>query len=230
VKFSDVKLSIRETYQCDECKASLRERVTADAIISVYGRGQERSLSALISKNFDFKSLNIYEVGVSGAYRTFFSKHKKYTNSFFWEAVSLGSEKEGVRCEDLTSLTFPDTVFDLVITSDIFEHVRKPWMAFDEIHRVLKSGGYHIFSIPTLTPMPAETIYRFDTNGDDDKHILEPRYHGDGRGGSSLVYTDFGADIFQTLQKRGFDTFSITSDHLDRERHRVNAFISRKSC
>lgn len=229
VSFSDVRPSIRETYQCEECRASLRERVTADAIVAVYGNAQQSSIRTLIKDSLKFNSSQIYEVGVSGAYRRYFSKHDDYTNSFYWKDVKKGEEKDGIRCEDLMDLTFDDNSFDLIITSDILEHVRHPWIAFDEIKRVLKPGGYHIFSIPSLVAMPSHTIRRVETSGINDKNLMEPRYHGDGRGGKSLVYTDFGADLFADLEKRGFSTYSIKSDHIDKERIRVNAFISKKN-
>ncbi|MDQ3729972.1 MAG: hypothetical protein M3355_10330 [Actinomycetota bacterium] len=45
-----------------------------------------------------------------------------------------------------------------------------------------------------------------DTSGPDDVHLDEPRYHGspvdpDG----SLVYTDFGLDLVEELERIGYD-------------------------
>ena len=37
--------------------------------------------------------------------------------------------------------TIPDESFDLVVSSDVFEHVERPWLAAAEIGRILKPGG-----------------------------------------------------------------------------------------
>lgn len=226
--FRDMAVPIRETYQCVNCRASLRERITASAILAVYGGMQFTSLSHL-AKSDSFGSMSIYEPGISGSYRTFLSPLPGYMNSFYWEEGVPGHEMNGVRHEDLMRLTFADHSFDLIISSDIFEHIRKPMDAFREIHRVLRPGGTHIFSIPALVPMPKKTTYRVDTLTDQDIHILEPYYHGDGRGGKSLVYTDYGSDMIENLAEIGFRTIAVSNDHTDTERARVVAFVSFKS-
>jgi SAM-dependent methyltransferase len=40
--------------------------------------------------------------------------------------------------------TIPDESFDLVISSDVFEHLDRPWLAAAEIGRILKPGGIAI--------------------------------------------------------------------------------------
>lgn len=223
--FNDMSPPVRETYQCGGCRASMRERVTAEAVMAVYGRAHHNSIAAL-SKDPACAELDIYEPGVSGAYRPYFSPLEKYVNSFYWDGLKPGEEKNGVRHEDLMALSFKDASFDLVISSDIFEHIRRPWVAFREVRRILRPGGFHIFSIPSLVKMRAVTTYRVDTRTDEDVHLKEPYYHGDGRGGKSLVYTEYGVDMFDILKDCGFQTFSIRADHSDAERMRVNAFIT----
>ena len=225
--FFNNAVPIRETYQCKSCHASMRERVTAAAILAVFGRARAASLNDL-SKDEYFSTLSIYEPGVSGANRKFLGKLPNYRNSFYWDDGIPGIETNGVRHEDLMNLTFADSSFDLVVTSDIFEHIRKPWTAFAEVHRVLKDGGAHIFSIPLRVPAPRRTTSRVDTSTAADIHIIEPHFHGDGRGGKSLVYTDFGSDVLDELSAIGFRTFVVSDDHTDAERRQVVALISVK--
>ena len=40
--------------------------------------------------------------------------------------------------------TIPDASFDLVVSSDVFEHLDRPWLAAAEIARILKPGGLAI--------------------------------------------------------------------------------------
>ena len=47
-----------------------------------------------------------------------------------------------MQCQDLMNLTYENNTFDLVLSSDIFEHVRKPYIGFKEINRIPKLGGY----------------------------------------------------------------------------------------
>ena len=44
----------------------------------------------------------------------------------------------------------PDARFDTVVCHQVLEHVRRPWRALDELHRVLKPGGALIISVPHL--------------------------------------------------------------------------------
>ncbi len=51
-------------------------------------------------------------------------------------------------CYDGYSLPFPDSVFDLVVCTEVLEHVADPRQAMNEICRVLAPGGYLVTSVP----------------------------------------------------------------------------------
>src|SRR4051794_30840957 len=133
----------RESHECAGCRASLRYRLQAAAIAATYGH-PEASLAELVTAR-PFSSFALYEPGTIGPFRRVLRDLRGYVNSYFWPDVPLGEERDGVRCEDLRALTFGDAAFDLVISSDILEHVRGPMEAFAEIHRVLRPGGVHVF-------------------------------------------------------------------------------------
>jgi SAM-dependent methyltransferase len=199
--------SIREGYPCPKCKASLRYRHQASIILDVFDNPSIKTFAELAG-NPGFRYLSIYEPGIIGPFRKYIKHLKGYHQSYYWADVRPGEYFKGVRCENLESLTFEDDFFDLIITSDIFEHIRKPFTAFGEIYRVLKPGGHHIFTVPMLTwPLPEETQSRVKIDGVQDIHLKEPVYHGspvDKNG--SLVYTDFGMDILPQLESIGFET------------------------
>jgi SAM-dependent methyltransferase len=67
-----------------------------------------------------------------------------------------------VATEPTAPLPFPDESFDVVITSNVLEHVSTPADLFAEVHRVLRSGGlfvnktpnsgHYVAAIASLTP------------------------------------------------------------------------------
>lgn len=219
--------SFREGYQCPSCGASLRYRGQAESILKVFADNKKLDLVDL-AKDKIFSQLKIYEPGVIGPFRKLFSNFKSYQDSFYWEDVELGESKDGVQCQSLESLTFDSDQFDLVISSDIMEHVRHPWVAFTDIFRVLKPGGYHIFSIPLHLPMPSKTQFRVDTLGEEDIYLMEPQYHGNGVGGKSLVYIDYGADITDYLSDIGYKVIVDTINHNHSDVEKLVTFITQK--
>ena len=196
--------SIRENFRCTSCAASLRYREQARVILAFYSRQGSLHIGDLV-KESGFRQTRIYEPGLIGPFRKYFQTVDNYVTSYYWSNVPIGEFSEGIQCQNLTQLTYEDSSFDLVVTSDIFEHVRRPFEGFEEINRVLKVGGMHIFSIPVQHPMRPSTVFRVDTTGDEDKHILPPHYHGAPRGGRSLVYTDFGGDLVENLKQSGIE-------------------------
>ena len=197
--------SLREGFACKVCNSSLRYRGQADVLLKLFGQSGIRCLAELVKKK-PFRSLKIFEPGVIGPLRPLLSKVEMYSQSYYWEDVKLGGVRDNIGCQNLETLTFEDNNFDLIITSDIFEHIRRPWDAFEEIFRVLKPGGYHVFSIPVQKPLRENSVERVDTTGDVDRMLVEPHYHSAPGGGRALVYTDFGSDIIARLADLGFIT------------------------
>ena len=104
--------------------------------------------------------------------------------------------------KDLEKQTFKDNTFDLVITSDVMEHIYEPDRAFKEIHRTLKPGGAHIFSVPLINKH--KKTQRWATKGKDGQpnFIYEPEWHGnpvDAKG--SPVTFHWGFDIKDYIEK-----------------------------
>lgn len=199
--------SVREGYCCGNCRASLRYREQTKCIIDKFSDSPLTMSLESIVKSEGFAELSIYEPGIIGPFRKYFNKLKNYHNSYYWPEIECGGLFNGVVCQNLESLTYDENSFDLVITSDILEHVRQPSKAFSEIYRVLKPGGYHIFTVPILWPLDKKTVSRVETSTSKDIHILPPHYHSspvDKKG--SLVYTDFGIDILSFLDSIGFIT------------------------
>lgn len=59
-----------------------------------------------------------------------------------------GQNRDGVRCEDMTALSFESESFDGVVSMDVIEHVPDYERALSEAFRVLRPGGRLVLSAP----------------------------------------------------------------------------------
>jgi SAM-dependent methyltransferase len=68
------------------------------------------------------------------------------------EAIRFCTEKGlgEVRIGDICALPFPDATFDLVLATDILEHVDDDLLALRELRRVLKPDGRLLLTVPTF--------------------------------------------------------------------------------
>jgi predicted TPR repeat methyltransferase len=63
---------------------------------------------------------------------------------------------------DLTNLQFPDGSFDLVICSDVLEHISNDRLAFAELARVTKRGGNLLLTVPLDSQNNRKSFSKFD--------------------------------------------------------------------
>jgi SAM-dependent methyltransferase len=124
--------------------------------------------------------------------------------SDFQPEAEPGEVSGGVRCEDLTRLTYDDESFDLVLTSETLEHVPNLDAALLEIYRVLRPGGRHIFTIPVL-PGVSRTFARMIRQPDGTLKDQAPRICHPGGDVGYPVFTEFGTDVSEILRKAGFE-------------------------
>ena len=209
-QFTRERLGIAETFHCKSCRAALRYQGQARAILRAFARRGARSIAALVEEP-EFARVAIFEPGSIGPLRRYLRRVDEYVRSEYDPSAAPGDLRDGVRCEDLMRLSFANQSFDLVVTSDIFEHVRHPYRAFEEVYRVLRDGGMHIFTVPGRWPLRERTLSRVDVSGPEDVLVEEPVHHG-----PHLVYNDFGLDLLDRLDAVGFVTdvmlFASTSE------------------
>lgn len=62
---------------------------------------------------------------------------------------------------------FAEDSFDTIYCTQVFEHIPKPWLAVEEIKRILKSGGYAIVTVPFLQAYHADPddYFRYTVQG-----------------------------------------------------------------
>jgi len=133
-------------------------------------------------------------------------------SEFLRDSTPLGtSNKNGIRNEDLTRLTFADEMFDAIISLDVLEHVPEYQKAFNECHRILKPGGRLFWSVPFIREYK-QNIVRAEMRDGQIHHILTPEYHGDPLSGNDcLCFTYFGWDMLDEVRALGFtDVYALT--------------------
>ena len=125
--------------------------------------------------------------------------------SELFDDVVPGGFRDGVQCQDAQRLTYGDAAFDLVTSTEVFEHVPDDRRAFAEIYRVLRPGGSLVFTVP-LMDAPA-TLQRARSENGAIVHLVEPEYHGDRLRGRRkvLAFRTYGLDILDRLRAAGFE-------------------------
>lgn len=66
---------------------------------------------------------------------------------------------------DGVNLPFEDQTFDLVYSSQVFEHIRHPDQVASEVRRVLKPGGWFVGSLSNLEPYHSFSIFNYTPYG-----------------------------------------------------------------
>ncbi len=61
---------------------------------------------------------------------------------------------------DIHQLPYDDEAFDGVILDQVLEHVARPWVAVDEVWRILKTGGFAVATVPFLLQYHADTGWK----------------------------------------------------------------------
>jgi SAM-dependent methyltransferase len=148
----------------------------------------------------------VYELSSAGALARYLRRRfdHPYFSEYF-DRVAPGEICRGVPCQDVQQLLLPADSFDLVTSTEVFEHVPDDRRGFSEIHRVLRPGGRFIFTVPLLDG--EETLERAILGEDGTiTHLAAPEYHSDRiRGGSRvLAFRTYGRDICARLVAAGF--------------------------
>jgi SAM-dependent methyltransferase len=176
---------LRDHYHCMFCKSIPRQRAIVNAL-NIFSPA--------------WPAMTIHESSPCGVSSDFIRKKcKNYSVSYFFPDILPGSYHNGARCENLEKMTFENDTFDIFITQDVFEHVNHPDVAFREIARVLKPGGFHIFTVPLYRDLQVSQPRIVEKDGEI-QHLLEPVYHWNPISSEgSLVTFDYGLDFTELI-------------------------------
>lgn len=218
--FSDSSL-YREQLVCEHCRSTSRYRSIARGILMALKEftGIEAEALALLPKEGK-NPVRIYDTQQAFRFEVCAYPIPDFLRKCNWISLTLSSYNPakplGVNLspdttnQNLERLTFADNSFDIVITSDVMEHVRLDTQAHAEIARVLCPMGIYLFTVPHNWAWPHNLI-RVDIvdPGDptSDVHLLPAEYHGDANspsGGGVLAYRAYGRSLQSELETLGF--------------------------
>lgn len=202
----NVNGNLRERCLCYFCNSTNRQRQIAFSVLNKINLSKNKIFGSLSSVP-DLGDFVIYNTESNGPVHNELSKNKNYICSeYFGNNYKSGESVNGVLNEDLMNLSFESESINLIISSDVFEHIPDPYKAHEEVYRVLKKGGSHVFTVPFsqggfLDEKFAEII------NNEIVYYKEPVYHGDPiRSEGVLVYNIFSLEMLTKLEKIGFKT------------------------
>ena len=211
----------REGTYCPVCGNNERARQLARVLVETLNRDYQlsaRSLAELVAAPA-LASLRLAEINSCGGLH-------RWLQLLPGVVYSESGATDGVRQEDLMSLTFGDASFDLVLTSETLEHVPDVPRALAEIRRILRPGGQHVFTVPVIWDRPRSRTCA-QRQGETLVHLRPPSYHGSPgqREEDMMVMTEFGADLMETLAHAGFEV-SLEKDAVNPA---LCTFVTRKA-
>jgi SAM-dependent methyltransferase len=197
---------------CESCGRTTRFLISGPESRSIRCLGCRSTAISLATVSeirrlpLDPASSAVYELSYHGAvFRHLQSRFADFTFSEYFGPPAGGQPVNGVRNEDVQQLSFPDCRFDLVSSTEVFEHVPDYLRGFREIARVLKPGGWFVFTVPFFDDPVTRQICRVGPSGL--AWISEPEYHDSqvsGVGTVPVFWHHSKRQILDDLRAAGF--------------------------
>lgn len=188
----------KESMFCPVCSSSMRSRALARGIMESRFFKGVNNLTEWVEVASKV-GLKVAEINYCGDLHPILNKLPGLVLSQYSE-VSFRARffnwLKGVKKEDITNLSYEDNSFDLVVHSEVLEHVYDVDRALSECGRILKPNGVCVFTIPVI--MRRKTIKRAEVDREtgEIKYLLKPSYHGSGEK-NNLVFWEFGGDFIK---------------------------------
>jgi len=191
--------NLRETCRSHCCNSTNRQRQIAYTLCNKIGINS-------LSEIEKYPGV-IYNTESFGNVHNQLVKNKHYISSeYFGENYKSGQAVNGILHQNLLNLSFENSSIDIVLSSDVFEHITDPYKAHREVYRVLKKGGSHIFTVPFIHGQILDDKRAIISAGKI-KFLKEAKYHLDGvrPEEGALVFNNFSMEMLVELSKIGFN-------------------------
>jgi SAM-dependent methyltransferase len=176
----------RESYVCASCGSTSRDRML------IFALGLCLGFSGPLAAWEPCPSITLLETSGYRGHPRFLRTAFRYLN-LIYEGVA-----EECLLADVASLPLRDESIDIVLSSDVFEHVRDDAAGFSEIARALRPEGFFILQVPAVGELE-QTRVLVEARGAEDVFVAPPEYHAE----HTLVYRYYGNDIVDRLRALG---------------------------
>jgi hypothetical protein len=236
--FPDVRLRkahgiglLRETLRCKSCGATMRDRQLASGLLQIIEErvGQTESNLRAFRQN-PRGTLRILDTDSFSAINRILRELPGYVHSQFLPDRRNGEViADGSVNVNLEAIPFPEANFDVILTSDVMEHVADDAQAHREIFRCLAPSGTYVFTVPYDPCMVSHRRLTQITGKASRYFFLEKHIHGDPHSGSGIVaHRIYGRQLLDDLSKLGF---VVSFESVDRAAYGIfggDLFFARK--
>lgn len=194
-------VNLREEMQCAQCGLNARVRAILSCLKAIAAPGDPVQIYLTEQATPLYKFVREHWPEVTGS-EYFGSDMRNRLVKFLRHLIS---EREVLRHEDVTALSFDDASLDVIVSCDVLEHVPDYRAALTEFARVLRQDGRLLLSVPFMD-QSAGTITRARLAEDGSiEHLEEPEYHGDPVDPKGvLAFYNFGWDLLEEVRRAGF--------------------------
>jgi len=211
--YPDVKLRkahgiglLRETLRCKSCSATMRQRQLALGLIKIIEERFGQSLQSLREfRDQNLAGLRILDSDSFSPINHILRGMPGYVYSQFVPYMKIGEKlADGSINVNLEKMHFDSNSFDVILTSDVMEHVSDDESAHREIFRCLAPGGSYLFTVP-FDPCCQGNRRLTQICGTGSFFFLEKHIHGDPHSKSGiLAHRIYGWQLLDDLSKVGY--------------------------
>ncbi|MBU4273706.1 MAG: methyltransferase domain-containing protein [Planctomycetes bacterium] len=193
VSFMGIDL-LRENVVCRDCGSSARYRALGVVVAQ----------ACRVLEEYSQQKLVVLDTDPTSRLQPLFAGNSCYRRSGYSSNVPSGSEIEpGITCVDLQKMPFANESLDMLISSDVLEHVDNDSLSFQEAYRVLRPGGRYVFTVPFAAERLATQIRALPVPDGGFVHRRSVQLHGD-RPCPILAKRIYGRDLIQQVESYGF--------------------------
>ena len=200
--------TLRETLRCRGCCGKMRDRVMAGALLDAVEKASGVRAATIDELALVLPDdLRILDTDANGRIARRLAHRPGVFTSLYRPELPVGELLgDGVVNVDLEQIPFEDDRFDVILTTEVMEHVRFVDRAHREIARTLAPGGRYVFTVPYDESL--ERTWRLIDPETDEFLVHPPHMHGDlgMRDEGIKSYRVFGRDIVEELGTFGLDT------------------------
>lgn len=179
------KFDLRESSFCPDCGNSHRTRFLAQAILNQVPLEKNNLIDWVRAANKI--NLKVAEINGCGQLHLILEELRNLSYSEYVPQDHLKTRIKNFLKDipnlDVTQLPYQDNQFDLVLHSDVLEHVGDYQKAIIECRRIVKPKGICVFTVPVI-------MGRLTKN----RQKLSPSFHGSGES-DNYVFWEFGKDM-----------------------------------